>query len=105
MEPTTEFNTSPAPLDNVGELTKDKDVFKAYVNGFQCQMTLSDANIVIKQNNASIGVLTMSLSGIKSLHTQLGFLMANYTKNIGEEIKSFEELLEQAKKKSIENAK
>ncbi len=105
MEPKIQFNTAPLPLDDIAALTKDQNIIKMYANGFQSQLTLGDANIILKQNNASIGVLILSLSAVKSLHTQLGLIMESYTKSVGEEILSFEELLAKAQKKNLSDGK
>jgi hypothetical protein len=93
MDTKVEFKPHSKSIVDIAILTKDPDIIKIYSNGYQCGFTVSDVNIVLKQNDVSVGVLILPLSGLKTLHTQMGKLIENYKKYIGKDILSIEELI------------
>ena len=98
MEEKVAINPTP-PQENLTQLSSDLNIPKLFVNGFQCQLSLTDVSIILKQNNANIGLIMMTHSAIKSLHQQLGLLMQQYESLTGTGIYSFEELTDLVNKK------
>jgi hypothetical protein len=104
MEPKIDINlNAQAPVLDIPTLTKDQNVPKFYGNGFQCQMTLGDSSIIVKQNEVPVAMISMSLHAMKSLTIQLNKIISLYEGSTGQTVFSFEELtqkLQEAQKKT-----
>jgi hypothetical protein len=100
METKIELNPNALKQHSVEALTADFNIPKYYANGFQSQLTLADANVIMVQNNVPVAVLVTTLVGIKSLRDQLNQLIKTYEESIGDSIPSFDELLKKAQQKA-----
>lgn len=99
MEPIVE-NHSKNPdfkkVESIDEITKDPSVSKLYANGFQVGATLADASIMIRHNNQTTAIITMSLPALKSLRDQLDQIITVVSKSFGN-IESFDEISKKMK--------
>jgi hypothetical protein len=100
MQPITQYNPGVPKFDSLQDVVKDSSVIKLYANGFQSTAGLADATILLKLQDVTVGMLSMSLPALKSLHGQLGLILNAYTTNLKQPVLSFEELNEIAKQQN-----
>ncbi len=80
-------------IESLDDLSKRSDIIKIYANGFQCGASIADASIVVRYNNQSVAIVSMSLPALKSLNEKISEIIENVNKNVGE-ILSFDEINE-----------
>ena len=74
------------------DLVNDDSVNKYFANAVQTQLTLADGCLIFRSYNKVHCIVTMPLPLIKSLQQNLTTVIAEYEKNLGEEVKTIDQL-------------
>jgi len=92
MEPQTQITGKPSELVSISDLTKNTEIQKFFVNGFQAGFSLADGHIILKLYDIPQCALIMGFPAIKSLKTNLDALIKAYETNTKQNVSSIEEL-------------
>ena len=84
--------TATTAVQDINGLVHDPNVVKIYGNGFTFGFSLSDASIVVQMGPVPVAMLSLSLTSLKTLAVALNDTITQIEANIGEPIKSIQEI-------------